>query len=550
MEVTSSNFQEVLEELDVILKNATFLGIDGEFTGLNLIDVNVFDTPTEYYTKLRKSMDFLLIEFGLSVFTFDTETQKYSQRSYNFYVFPRPLNRTAPNHKFLCEASSIAFLAAVGFDFNKLFKLGIPYLNVNEGKEMLEHVQEKHKTKDESSVILFIPISDRPQIEEICARISKFIKSEEKELVIKRCNTFIRRLVCQEIKLRWPNTFRIDTEFSNAGCRITIQKLGTKEAEMEKDAEKMKKDMTDVKQAVGLSILMKKLANSGKLIVGHNMLLDLCHIIHQFFGDLPESYLEFKSLVHSLFPRLLDTKVLCQSEKLKDIVKSSNLTVLLETVCKSPFEIMEVESIGGINYSISEEKYHEAGYDAYVTGICFIALSNYLGSLETPKVSIVLADSPVLAPFLNKLCVARLKDVPYINLVSYDIKPNRDHVFHLTFPKEWKSNDIYQLFKPLGSVYIAWLNDTSAYVQLHRRDQLQMAMRIVGKRKTYEIRTYADYQASLKSNVNKEDSKETLSSPEIQRNLSSCNSEFQGESFDATNRVRGVKEVRERLRLA
>uniref|UniRef100_V9IES3 Poly(A)-specific ribonuclease (Deadenylation nuclease) n=1 Tax=Apis cerana TaxID=7461 RepID=V9IES3_APICE len=33
------------------------------------------------------------------------------------------------------------------------------------------------------------------------------------------------------------------------------------------------------------------------------MLLDLCHIIHQFFGQLPESYLEFKSLVHSLFPR-------------------------------------------------------------------------------------------------------------------------------------------------------------------------------------------------------------------------------------------------------
>ena len=61
------------------IENATFLSIDGEFTGLNSgPDAGAFDTPAQYYAKLRTgSMDFLLVQFGLSVFTFNTETQKY-----------------------------------------------------------------------------------------------------------------------------------------------------------------------------------------------------------------------------------------------------------------------------------------------------------------------------------------------------------------------------------------------------------------------------------------------------------------------------------------
>lgn len=116
-----------------------------------------------------------------------------------------------------------------------------------------------------------------------------------------------------------------------------------------------------------------------KIIVGHNMLLDLCHIIHQFFTPLPSDYSEFKSLIHGLFPNLLDTKVICQSHQFKELVSSSNLNFLLETLSKPPFSIPEIESVEGRSYSVSTEKSHEAGYDAYITGLCFIAMSNYLG---------------------------------------------------------------------------------------------------------------------------------------------------------------------------
>lgn len=70
---------------------------------------------------------------------------------------------------------------------------------------------------------------------------------------------------------------------------------------------------------------------------------------------------------------------MCQSQQFKDRVSSSNLSVLLDIMGKFPFSIPDVEAIEGRSYSTLTDKTHEAGYDAYITGLCFIAMSNYLG---------------------------------------------------------------------------------------------------------------------------------------------------------------------------
>ncbi|XP_018342732.1 PREDICTED: poly(A)-specific ribonuclease PARN-like isoform X1 [Trachymyrmex septentrionalis] len=513
MEVTSSNFQDVLSELDSVIKDATFLSIDGEFTGLFVgPDGGQFDTPAQYYSKIRAgSMNFLMMQFGLSVFTYNSDTQKYSQRSYNFYVFPKPINRQITDTRFMCQSSSLIFLANKDFDFNKLFKHGIPYLTASDEEKLIKRLEEKRKVKEENYIIP-ITDNDKPQIEEICSRIENFLASDAKELTIDHCNSFMRRLVYQEARIRWPNKVIIENKMEDGWQCLLVRRVGTNEEEEEMENQKREKEQLEIKQAVGLSNLLKKIVESEKIIVGHNMLLDLCHIVHQFFTSLPKDYSEFKTLLHGLFPKLLDTKVICQSQHFKELVGSSNLNLLIDIVSKPPFCIPDIENVEGCSYSMSREKYHEAGYDAYITGLCFIALSNYLGKLQHTENAMVLANSPLLYPFLNKIPVPRLKDFPYINLVGKDPNPSREHVFHLTFPKEWKHTDIIQLFIPFGGGYISWLSDTSAYVGLYRRDQAGVAMTSLSKETAYKIQTYTEYQATLlQANASPEDRKRKLS---------------------------------------
>ncbi|XP_077866776.1 poly(A)-specific ribonuclease PARN-like [Saccoglossus kowalevskii] len=55
MEVTKANFKESLELLRKLIPDASFLSVDGEFTGLNVAtNFHGFDTPQERYRKIRK----------------------------------------------------------------------------------------------------------------------------------------------------------------------------------------------------------------------------------------------------------------------------------------------------------------------------------------------------------------------------------------------------------------------------------------------------------------------------------------------------------------
>lgn len=36
----------------------------------------------------------------------------------------------------------------------------------------------------------------------------------------------------------------------------------------------------------------------------------------------------------------------------------------------------------GVGYKLSEDKFHEAAYDAYITGLCFLAMSRQIGNLS------------------------------------------------------------------------------------------------------------------------------------------------------------------------
>ena len=82
--------------------------------------------------------------------------------------------------------------------------------------------------------------------------------------------------------------------------------------------------------------------------------------------------------------------------------------------------------------------------------LCVISCFSSLGSLLSPPKMCVSARSKLIEPFFNKLFLMRVMDIPYLNLEGPDLQPKRDHVLHVTFPKEWKTSDLYQLFSAFG----------------------------------------------------------------------------------------------------
>ncbi|XP_054281935.1 poly(A)-specific ribonuclease PARN-like [Macrosteles quadrilineatus] len=480
MDVTRDNFRKVLPEIEETINRCVFMAIDGEFTGLSSgleEALSPFDTPAEYYHKTKaNSMDFLFIQFGLVAFMYNKEDKKYTNRAYNFYMFPKPMSRQAPDCRFMCQTSSIDFLASHGFDFNKLFRQGIPYLNKRDETAMrtkLEEVREKRKSfsVDRNNSFVECPPEHRDEVKNAVNLIVDFLSTKQggQELVLPQTTAFIRKLVYQEIHKRY-STDEMHVETKN-GVMVVKHPL-TEEQKAEEEKKKMEEEEASIDDAVGFSTVIKLISQSRKLIVGHNMLLDLCHMIHRFCEPLPDSYLEFKEILHSVFPYILDTKFMCATRPLCDKVPSSVLSHLLTTVSEPPFTLLTVEPEGEHAYSRLDQKEHEAGFDAYITGTIAIALSNYLARHKKNKSDMKLpsADAPHLKDVINRLFMMKVSDC-FIDLERDDPEPKRDAVFHVTFPEQWKLTDLSNLFSPYGGVYVSWINSRSAYCSLSDKSQ-------------------------------------------------------------------------------
>ncbi|XP_058013596.1 poly(A)-specific ribonuclease PARN isoform X4 [Ahaetulla prasina] len=489
MEITRGNFKNALGTVYEAVEDADFLAIDGEFSGISdgpsvSALTNGFDTPEERYQKLRKhSMDFLLFQFGLCTFKYDHTESKYIMKSFNFYIFPKPLNRTSPDVKFVCQSSSIDFLANQGFDFNKVFRNGIPYLNQEEERQLREQYDEKRSQANGLGGLAYMSPG--------AAKPPSAVPEDQKKFIEKV--VFQRKLIYQTLSWKYPKGIHVETVETEKERYMIISKVDEEERKR-REQEKQAREQEELKDAVGFSRVIHALANSGKLVVGHNMLLDVMHTIHQFYCSLPEDFSEFKELATCVFPRLLDTKLMASTQPFKEIIKNTSLAELEKRLKEMPFSPPRVESAKGFpSYNTASEQLHEAGYDAYITGLCFISMANFLGSFLSPPANHVSPSSKLIEPFFNKLFLMRVMDIPYLNLEGPDLQPKRDHVLYVTFPKEWKTSDLYQLFSAFGNIHVCWIDDTSAFVSLSQPEQVQIAVNTSKYAESYRIQTYAEY---------------------------------------------------------
>ncbi|GFO44635.1 poly(a)-specific ribonuclease parn, partial [Plakobranchus ocellatus] len=397
MEITKHTFNEQLDSILTAIEESTFLAIDGEFTGLDAegcSHIAPFDTPEERYLKLRHgSTDFMLIQFGLCAFKVDEEKRIYEAKPYNFYVFPRPSSRNAPDRRFMCQSSSLDFLICNGFDFNKLIKEGISYLSLEQEHKMKAELERKHaeqKNRSASSVLspdganskkmpLPVPDDQKEFLTDICERISVFLEGDDEELKLQSCNAFQRKLVYQTVEEKYP-LVHLQTKTGEKKERfLVVQRAKDAEDLEKKEQEKQALEKMELDLQVGFTKVIKAITKSGKLVVGHNMFLDIIHSMNQFHSVLPYNLVDFKAMVKTVFPRLLDTKLLANTPPLKDFMTYTSLNDLQETMQSKPFSPVPVKPAPGFDlYNSGSVALHEAGYDAYITGCCFATMCKFL----------------------------------------------------------------------------------------------------------------------------------------------------------------------------
>ncbi|XP_065065727.1 poly(A)-specific ribonuclease PARN-like [Rhopilema esculentum] len=493
MDVLRDNFIDILPVVTDAINESDFIAIDGEFTGIGkgLPSKVLFDTPAQRYSRLKTDLSgIIIIQYGICSFKWNEETKCYDAKPFNFYIFPRPYKGKEPF--FSCQSSSLEFLAGQNFDFNKLIRNGLSYMPPSQEASQRGKIEQLYAKNDLQTAPetrednkaglkspLFIPSTMKEFVDEICSKIETFIQSEELSLDLPKVSAFKRKLTYEVIEDRFASKFYVETvQLNKNDKQMRLRKVDEEERKKllsSKNAEKM----AEFETAVGFLTIAKLLSRSQKLIVGHNMLIDLMLTINQFFTPLPDSYDDFKEIVQTFFPKLIDTKLLATSEPLKKKVPTSALDPLFAFL-KDNFKEPEIGFEDGFGeYSEGNDKFHEAGYDAYCTGFSFLKMASHLCKLQQPEDELreINLNAEILNPFINRVFVMRINDLTYLTMDAPDDIPERKHVFHLQFPNNWKYADVNELFSQFGNVYTAFLDDTTAYVSLDKPENADEVIR-------------------------------------------------------------------------
>lgn len=500
MEVTRKNFQQVYKTFEEKLKNADFVSIDGEFTGLSTLRGPRFsyDTLEEKYKKAKAGSDnFLIVQFGICLFTWSEENQCYTAFPFTFYIFPRPYKRFLNDVMFTCQSSSLDFLANHGFDFNKLFYDGISFMHpttetkVNEkykmalgivlAKESAEnssHVEINHATlkpKDETNV--FIPKDQREFIGTVVSTVEGFLQdTTQLQCDLVPCSPFQRKLIYEVIGEKYPMGLYLQSEINSEKKKFIRVIKVTNAASKAKSLEEQKQETDLYNEAFGFTNIIRLLSTSKKPLIGHNMFLDLFHSVTNFFSDAPDDLAEFKSLITTLFPLIFDTKLIASMQPLSSHAPHTGLQNLTECIGSGlPSIKLEIDQAVD-NHDINEEdelKFHNAGFDALSTGKCFISLVTCLQSYSKLPTGRIDVSSKLIEPFKNCIFIMGIQDIRYMHLDKPDKQPSRRGVFLVNFPADWKETELHNLFSPICKLShpIVWKDSTSAYISLSDKEK-------------------------------------------------------------------------------
>uniref|UniRef100_A0A914XEC8 Uncharacterized protein n=1 Tax=Plectus sambesii TaxID=2011161 RepID=A0A914XEC8_9BILA len=183
-------------------------------------------------------------------------------------------------------------------------------------------------------------------------------------------------------------------------------------------------------------------------LIGHNCLIDFLYLYQYLLADLPESYESWKRTFAQPFPVVFDTRLLATRNKDKLSLHGVNSysleslgTYFAQSVSASHFGRQQPD----LRLSDAAKKryqcgahYHEAGYDALMTGQVFLRMA-YFAALQSAK------DRPAVQswrqilfavrPLGNQLALSMMS-TPFVNLVGPDPVYKRPNTI-IVRPVKW-----------------------------------------------------------------------------------------------------------------
>eukprot|EP00347_Sterkiella_histriomuscorum_P019713 403340574 len=139
---------------------------------------------------------------------------------------------------------------------------------------------------------------------------------------------------------------------------------------------------------MGFSLVVEDLMKAKKPIIGHNMIYDICYLYNQFIDKLPNEYSDFIKIWNEQFPYIYDTKVLSNAAEyfgrtdLGKVYEKCTNDPKLKSQFRINFDLQG--GFGNYDGAAMLAHYHEAAYDAYMTGVAFVNIVKYK-EVERPK---------------------------------------------------------------------------------------------------------------------------------------------------------------------
>jgi len=422
----SGNADQVLKKFKEAIPNAVFVAVDCEFSGLrsNKIQgmprrITRHDSPQDRYGRVRHSAsDFALLQLGLSVFTYQETKGSFLCTTFTLNLFPQTTMK-GYDKRFLCQASSMKFLAAHNFNFNKLFTEGIAYLS-KEDKQSFREGHDKHRDKKEARKlqrekgnVRVTPESaaDREFVEDMKVKLNELVRMHKidttRKVTIKTSNGFQRLLVYNNIRHEFPTLTHAKIPHGS-GADVEVSWLPTKLSREDVDKQYREKRELDLAKALdaqcGLEKFIDALADAKIPWVTHNGFLDLLHIYKASIGALPEELDEFILKFRKIADRVIDTKFMAN-------VLGRTDEQIGRTALGELFERSEEWAGPRVELFLPKiEQAHDAGYDAQMTGMVLLKLLVKAGVLTNRMTN-----------FSNKFLLEHSKMKPYLDVLPLPI---------------------------------------------------------------------------------------------------------------------------------